>query len=304
MIEIKDLSKKYGKTYAVDNLSFTVPDGKITGFLGPNGSGKTTTMKMMLELAQKTTGEVLFNGKKYSQFKSPLSEVGSLLEAKSGAKKHTCMEHLKWIAATNGIPSKRVHEVLELVGLEKAAKKKLGDLSLGMSQRLGLAVALLGNPHTLILDEPVNGLDPEGISWMRGFLGDYAKNGNTVLISSHLLREMEGFADYLVVIGKGKMIANSSMTDFIDAAGKKSTLVSSPDSIQLKTLLHDRGFEVEDTREADTFVVLDVDPIRISSLASANDILLSTLTPQKASLEQAYMSMTENITEYKAGGEN
>lgn len=304
MIEIKDLSKKYGKTYAVDNLSFTVPDGKITGFLGPNGSGKTTTMKMMLGLAQQTSGEVLFNGKKYSQIKNPLSEVGSLLEAKAGAKNHTCINHLKWIAATNGISSKKAHEVLELVGLDKAAKKRLGDLSLGMSQRLGLAVALLGDPHTLILDEPVNGLDPEGIAWMRGFLDYYAKNGNTVLISSHLLREVEGFADYLVVIGKGKMLANSSMADFIDAAGKKSTLVSSPDSQQLQSLLRERGFKVEDTRGEDSFIVSDVDPIRISALASANDILLSTLTPQKASLEQAYMAMTENSTEYKAGGEN
>jgi ABC-2 type transport system ATP-binding protein len=243
MIEVRGLTKQYGDVRAVDDLSFSVKPGIVTGFLGPNGAGKSTTMRMILGLDTPTSGEATIDGQRYRDIKNPLTKVGALIDAKAVHPNRSAANHLKWLAQSNGIPTSRVGEVLNTVGLSDVAKKKAGGFSLGMSQRLGLAAALLGDPEVLILDEPVNGLDPEGIRWVRDFLRALAAEGRTVLVSSHLLSEMSQTADELVVIGRGRLVANCSTYDFIKDHSAGSVVVRSADNEKLAQLLQKQGFE-------------------------------------------------------------
>ncbi len=303
MIEAKNLTKVYGSKKAVDDLSFSVQPGKITGFLGPNGAGKSTTMRMILGLDAPTSGSVTVNGMPYQQLPAPLSTVGALLEARSIQPGRTAYNHLYAIAASNGIPRSRVDAVIEIVGLREVAKKRAGGFSLGMGQRLGLAVALLGDPEILILDEPVNGLDPEGILWIRNLLKYLASNGKTVFVSSHLMSEMSLTADHLIVIGRGRLIADTSVQEFIDKASRNYAKVRSPQLDQLKAALLESKAEIWDDAEGG----LDVSGLpltTIGEIAAARGLVLHELSPQKASLEEAFMELTGDAVEYSASAGN
>ncbi|KAB1503085.1 ABC transporter ATP-binding protein [Corynebacterium sp. 320] len=303
MITVSSLSKTYGGTTVVDNLDFEVKPGIVTGFLGPNGAGKSTTMRMIVGLDQPTQGEALIDGKPYSAYDKPLHKVGTLLDAKWVHPNRSARAHLEWIAASNGISRARVDEVLAMVGLTEVAKRKAGKYSLGMGQRLGLAAAMLGDPEVLILDEPVNGLDPEGIRWVRDFVRALAKEGRTVLISSHLLSEMSMTADHLVVIGKGKMVANTSTHDFTKNASEVSTVVRADDLDALRTLLSEESvtsvpFTDEEGRPS--LKVPGKNSDWIGELAFSGGILLRELAEVRPSLEDAFMRMTGNSVEYHA----
>lgn len=314
MIEVKGLTKRFGATVAVDDLSFTVAPGQVTGFLGPNGAGKSTTMRMILGLDQPTAGVALVDGKPYHQLDHPLHIVGALLEAKWVHPNRSARAHLRWLAAANDLPAARVEEVLRLVGLAEAADKKAGGFSLGMSQRLGLAAALLGDPEILLFDEPVNGLDPEGILWIRRFMQRLAAEGRTVLVSSHLLSEMAQTADHLIVIGRGKLIADTSTADFIERASESTVRVRSPQLDQLRSLLTSKGMTVRedgnervtpDGRPADAIPALTVigeTSDAVGELAGANGITLYELAPQRASLEEAFMRLTGGAVQYHGEG--
>ena len=297
MIEARGLTKRYGQKVAVDDLSFTVQPGHVTGFLGPNGAGKSTTMRMMLGLDNPTAGEVRINGKRYSDLTHPLRTVGALLDAKWVHPNRSARAHLRWMARSNGIGMQRVDEVLEQVGLTEVARRKAGGFSLGMSQRLGIATALLGDPEVLLFDEPVNGLDPEGIHWIRRFMQGLAAEGRTVFVSSHLLSEMALTAEELVVIGRGKLIAQCSTAEFVDNAGSTSVLVRSPGAQQLQQLLGEQ-FTVR-TSEADRLVVDGATTEQIGELAAEHQIVLHELTAQRGSLEDAFMQMTSDSVEYQ-----
>ncbi|GAB3675127.1 ABC transporter ATP-binding protein [Saccharopolyspora tripterygii] len=297
MIEAKGLTKRYGQKVAVDDLSFTVKPGHVTGFLGPNGAGKSTTMRMMLGLDNPTAGEVHINGKRYSDLRNPLRTVGALLDAKWVHPNRSARAHLRWMARSNGISMQRVDEVLEQVGLTDVARRNAGGFSLGMSQRLGIATALLGDPEVLLFDEPVNGLDPEGIHWIRRFMQGLAAEGRTVFVSSHLLSEMALTAEELVVIGRGKLIAQCSTAEFVDNAGSTSVLVRSPGAQQLQQLLGEQ-FTVR-TSEADRLVVDGATTEQIGELAAQHQIVLHELTAQRGSLEDAFMQMTSDAVEYQ-----
>ncbi|WP_306365167.1 ABC transporter ATP-binding protein [Nocardia sp. CC227C] len=302
MIELRGLTKHYGQTVAVSDLSFSVRPGQVTGFLGPNGAGKSTTMRMILGLDTPTSGTALIDGKRYRDLKRPLTEVGALLDAKWVHPNRSARSHLRWMAASNGIPASRVEEVLRLVGLSEVADKNAGGFSLGMSQRLGLAGALLGDPKVLLFDEPVNGLDPEGILWIRRFMQRLAKTeGRTVLVSSHLLSEMAQTADHLVVIGRGRLIADTTTKEFIERASESSVRVRSPQLDQLRSLLTSNGMTIrEDGADpaSPALVVANATSDAVGKLAGANDITLYELAPQRASLEEAFMQMTGNAVEY------
>ncbi len=305
MIELRGLTKHYGQTVAVSDLSFTVQPGQVTGFLGPNGAGKSTTMRMILGLDTPTSGTALINGKPYQELKKPLETVGALLDAKWVHPNRSARSHLRWMAASNDIPQSRVEEVLRLVGLTEVAGKSAGGFSLGMSQRLGLAGALLGDPQVLLFDEPVNGLDPEGILWIRRFMQRLAAEGRTVLVSSHLLSEMAQTAEHLVVIGRGRLIADTTTKDFIEKASEQSVRVRSPQLDQLRSLLTSNGMTVrEDGAESDgpALVVAGVTSDAVGKLAGANDITLYELSPQRASLEEAFMRMTGGAVQYHGEG--
>ena len=297
MIEARGLTKRYGQKVAVDDLSFTVKPGHVTGFLGPNGAGKSTTMRMMLGLDNPTAGEVHINGKRYSDLRHPLRTVGALLDAKWVHPNRSARAHLRWMARSNGISMQRVDEVLEQVGLTEVARRNAGGFSLGMSQRLGIATALLGDPEVLLFDEPVNGLDPEGIHWIRRFMQGLAAEGRTVFVSSHLLSEMALTAEELVVIGRGKLIAQCSTAEFVDNAGSTSVLVRSPGAQQLQQLLGEQ-FTVR-TSEADRLVVDGATTEQIGELAAEHQIVLHELTAQRGSLEDAFMQMTSDAVEYQ-----
>jgi ABC-2 type transport system ATP-binding protein len=299
MIEAIGLTKRYGKTVAVDDLSFTVAPGRVTGFLGPNGAGKSTTMRMMLGLDAPTAGKVLIDGRPYREIDRPLRTVGALLDAKWVHPNRSARAHLQWMAKSNGLPVRRVDEVLDMVGLTKVAKRRAGGYSLGMSQRLGIAGALLGDPKVLLFDEPVNGLDPEGILWIRKFMQGLAADGRTVLVSSHLLSEMAVTAQDLVVIGRGKLISQSTTTEFVERSTENSVLVRSPELPKLHSLLVDKGFTV---REDDTsaLTVTGATSDEIGDLAGANGVVLHELSPQRGSLEQAFMQLTGDSVEYHA----
>ncbi|MEV6277381.1 ATP-binding cassette domain-containing protein [Nocardia sp. NPDC051832] len=302
MIELRGLTKHYGQTVAVQDLSFTVQPGQVTGFLGPNGAGKSTTMRMILGLDQPTAGTALINGMPYHELESPLREVGALLDAKWVHPNRSARSHLRWMAATNDIPATRVDEVLKLVGLSEVAGKPAGGFSLGMSQRLGLAGALLGDPQVLLFDEPVNGLDPEGILWIRRFMQRLASEGRTVLVSSHLLSEMAQTAEHLVVIGRGQLISDSSTKEFIEKASESTVRVRSPQLDQLRSLLTSNGMTVREEDGSDALIAVDVTSDAVGKLAAANEITLYELSPQRASLEEAFMRMTGGAVQYHGVG--
>jgi ABC-2 type transport system ATP-binding protein len=300
MIEVQGLTKRYGAKLAVDDLSFTARPGLVTGFLGPNGAGKSTTMRMILGLDRPTSGSATVNGKPYAQHADPLAQVGALLDAKAVHPGRSARNHLRAVAATHGIPSSRVDAVISLAGLDAVAGKRVGGFSLGMGQRLGIAAALLGDPATLILDEPVNGLDPEGVIWVRQLARHLAGEGRTVFLSSHLMSEMAQTADHIIVLGRGRLIADAPVADILAGATVGSVLVKSPDAARLaEAVVADGG--TASAPVADAFDARGLPAARIGELAAAAGIVLHELTPQNASLEQAYLELTQDDVEYKSG---
>jgi ABC-2 type transport system ATP-binding protein len=298
MIEVIGLSKRYGATLAVDNLSFTVPPGQVTGFLGPNGSGKSTTMRVILGLDAPTSGSVTVNGRRYAEYHHPLFEVGALLEAKAFHGGRSAYNHLLCLALSNGIGRARVEKVLDLVGLRSVARRRAGGFSLGMAQRLGIAAALLGDPPVLMFDEPVNGLDPEGVFWIRNLLKSLAAEGRTVFLSSHLMSEMAITADRLIIIGRGRLIAQMSIQDFLSGGSDNFVRVRSPQSDALATLLEARGAAV--IRQAnDTLRVAGATSDDVGQLARANGMTLLELSAHQTSLEQRYMELTSDSVDFR-----
>jgi ABC-2 type transport system ATP-binding protein len=298
MIEVERLSKRFGPVTAVDDLSFTVRPERVTGFLGPNGAGKTTTMRIILGLAAPTSGRALVAGRRYDGLIRPLREVGSLLDATALHAGRTAWAHLWSIAQANGITRQRVTEVLGLTGLESVARRRVGGFSLGMKQRLGIAAALLGDPPVLMFDEPVNGLDPEGIGWIRGFFRELAADGRTVLVSSHLMSEMAQTADHLVIIGRGRLIADVPTGELIESSARRDVLVRAPRAAELAELIAQRGGTV--TRQDDgALVVTGLDAATIGDLAAGDGIAVHALVPRQASLEDAYLDLTGESTDYR-----
>jgi ABC-2 type transport system ATP-binding protein len=299
VIEVEGLVKRYGEKTAVNGLTFTVQPGVVTGFLGPNGSGKSTTMRTMVGLDRPTAGRVTVNGRNYVDWPAPLSEVGILLEARSIHPGLTAYQHLLALGATHGIEAGRVHEVLDLVGLTEVAGKRAGKFSLGMGQRLGIAAALLADPRTVILDEPVNGLDPEGVRWIRNLLRGLAAEGRTVFISSHLMSEMAQTADQLIVIGRGELIADTPVAEFIQRASANTVRVRSPEASRLRDLIAGPDVSVS-SEEAEVLTVTGIGAEEIGTIASSCGVTLYELTPQLASLEEAFMELTRDTVEYRA----
>ncbi|MDH6219862.1 ABC transporter ATP-binding protein [Streptomyces pseudovenezuelae] len=299
MIELEGLTKRYGDKVAVDDLTFAVRPGIVTGFLGPNGAGKSTTMRMMLGLDRPTAGDVRIDGEHYDRLKDPLKYIGALLDAKAMHGGRSAFNHLLFLAQSNGIPKSRVSEVLDTVGLTSVAKKKAKGFSLGMGQRLGIAGALLGDPRILMFDEPVNGLDPEGIHWIRNLMKSLAGQGRTVFVSSHLMSEMALTADHLVVIGQGRLLADTSMADFIQQNSRSYVRIRTPHRERLLDVLHEAGVTVVESGSG----ALEVDggeAERIGELAAQHQIVLHELSPQQASLEEAFMQLTAESVEYHA----
>jgi ABC-2 type transport system ATP-binding protein len=299
MIQVENLSKRFGSKLAVDGVTFEAKPGRVTGFLGPNGSGKSTTMRMILGLDTPTSGRALVNGEPYSQAKSPMSTVGALLDAKAVHKGRSAQNHLKAMAATHGIPTSRVNEVISMTGLEQVSKRKVGGFSLGMGQRLGIASALLADPHTLIFDEPVNGLDPEGVSWVRNLCRYLASEGRTVFLSSHLMSEMAQTADDLVVIGKGRLITQGPINEVISGQGEIRTIIRTDDAQGLSTLLAGPTARVAHL-DSNTLEVTGIDPRDLARIAFDNRIFVYELTPRELSLEEAYMRLTQGSVEYQS----
>ena len=298
MIEIQGLTKRYGSETVVDDLSFTVEPGQVTGFLGPNGAGKSTTMKMILGLAAPTRGSVTIGGRGYRDLPVPLTEVGALLDAGAVHRSRRAYDHLLALAVGNGLPKRRVHEVLARTGLEGVARKRAGGFSLGMRQRLGIAAALLGDPQVLIFDEPVNGLDPEGIRWIRDFMRSLAHEGRAVLVSSHLMSEMAQTADHLVVIGRGRLIADTGMSEFMRSRGEGTVLVRTAEPDSFTRRLTAAGAVVRDGLES-SLIVSGMTSDEIGKLAAYHGVALGELTPQRASLEDAFMELTRDSVEYQ-----
>jgi ABC-2 type transport system ATP-binding protein len=298
MIELAGLTKVFGRNRAVDELTCAVEPGMVTGFLGPNGAGKTTTMRLILGLDHPTAGTATIDGRTYRELRDPLRHVGALLDARQTHPNRSARAHLRWIAATHRLPVKRVDEVLEMVGLGTIAGKKAGTLSLGMSQRLGIAAALLGDPPVLLFDEPINGLDPEGIRWVRTLMRTLAAEGRTVFVSSHLLAEMANTADRLVVIGRGKLIASTTVREFVGRAD--SVRVRSPQLDLLQQVLAEAGIEVDEDPAAAALLVRGAASEVVGELAAKNGITLHELTSQQVSLEDAYIKLTDDAVEYRA----
>lgn len=302
MIHAEGLTKKYGAKTAVDNISFTVKPGLVTGFLGPNGAGKSTTMRMIVGLDRPTSGSVIVNGKPYAQHASPLREVGALLDAKAIHPGRSARNHLLAVGATHGIGRKRVNEVIALTGLDSVAGRRVGGFSLGMGQRLGIAAALIGDPATLILDEPVNGLDPEGVIWVRTLARHLAGEGRTVFLSSHLMSEMAQTADHIIVLGRGRVIADAPVADILSGATTtNSVTVRTPDATRFTPALEQAGAIVT-FAAPDLLTVTGVPSARIGELAAASQVVLHELTPKANSLEEAYLELTKDDVEYHAGG--
>jgi ABC-2 type transport system ATP-binding protein len=299
MIEARGLTKRYGAKLAVDDLSFTVRPGVVTGFLGPNGAGKSTTMRMILGLDAPTRGSVTVNGRPYRQHPAPLREVGALLDARSVHPGRSAHHHLLAIAQTCGIGRSRVDEVIDAVGLREVARRRAGGFSLGMGQRLGIAAALLGDPHTVILDEPVNGLDTEGIRWIRSLLRDLAAEGRTVFVSSHLMNEMALTAEHLIVIGRGRLIADTGIEEFIAGAARDAVRVRSTDPDALARLLRPRAAGVSRDRDG-ALTVSGLTTDQVGRAAAAAGITLLELTARRASLEEAFIDMTSDAVEFRA----
>jgi ABC-2 type transport system ATP-binding protein len=299
MIVTRGLTKRYGKTVAVDGLSFTVPSGVVTGFLGPNGSGKSTTMRMIMGLDVPDAGAATVNGLLYDELRWPLREVGALLDAKAFHPGRTARQHLRWLAKSNEIPKARVDEVLDIVGLTSVADQRAGKFSLGMGQRLGIAGALLGDPGVLLFDEPVNGLDPEGIRWARYLLRDLAADGRTVLVSSHLISEMALTAERLVVIGRGTLIAETSVEEFTAQHKAEAVRVVTPTPQLMVSALSKQGVRPT-VSEDGGIVVTGVPSARIGEIAAGASLTLHELTPIRASLEDAFMELTSDSVEYRS----
>jgi ABC-2 type transport system ATP-binding protein len=299
VIEAIGLTKRYGEKTAVDGINFQVEPGRVTGFLGPNGAGKSTTMRMIVGLDRPTSGSVTLNGKKYADLKAPLDEVGVLLDAKAVHTGRSAYNHLRALAATHGISRKRIDEVIALTGLESVARKRVGGFSLGMGQRLGMASALLGDPSILILDEPVNGLDPEGVIWVRTLARHMAAQGRTVFLSSHLMSEMSQTADQIIVLGRGKVIADAPVADIIALAAGNAVRVRTPDAARFSKELVGTDVTVNVT-EPDLIVVNGLAAARIGELAASSRVVLHELTPLAGSLEDAYLALTEDDVEYHA----
>jgi ABC-2 type transport system ATP-binding protein len=300
MIEARGLTKRYGGTVAVDNLSFSVAPGKITGFLGPNGAGKTTTMRLILGLDEPTSGTVTVDGRPFRQVAQPMRQIGALLDAKALHGGRSAYNHLLCLTQSNNLPKSRVDEVLRLVGLTEVAGKRTKGFSLGMGQRLGIAAALLGDPKILMFDEPVNGLDPEGILWIRNLMKALAADGRTVFVSSHLMSEMENTADHLIVIGRGKLIADCTVDEFIAANSQLNVRVRTPQPDQLAKLVAAAGGTVRENGDG-VMVVSGLEASRIGDLAYDNSVRLHELAPAQASLEQAFMELTASSVEFHAG---
>jgi ABC-2 type transport system ATP-binding protein len=301
VLAVEGLTKRYGNVLAVDDLTFSVQPGVVTGFLGPNGAGKSTTMRLLLGLDTPSSGRALVVGRRYRELECPLRVVGAVLDAGALHPGRSAENHLAWLAASNGIGGSRVEEVLELVGLTSVAKRRSGGFSLGMRQRLGIAASLLGDPEVLLYDEPVNGLDPEGIVWVRNFLRALAKEGKTVLVSSHLMAEMALTAERLIVIGRGKLIADSTVDDFVKGATEEGTRVVSPDADRLTVALRNAGAEVR-TQADGSMLVSGVDAATVGRIALHETVELHELSPVHASLEDAYMELTADSVEYSGEG--
>jgi ABC-2 type transport system ATP-binding protein len=299
MIEARNLSKRYGETNAVSDLTFTVKPGVVTGFLGPNGSGKSTTMRLILGLDAPSDGDVTVNGKHYAEHSAPLHEVGALLEARSIHTGRSAYNHLLAQAQTHGIPRRRVEELIELVGLGSVAKKRAGQFSLGMGQRLGIAAALLGDPEVVMLDEPVNGLDPDGIRWIRDLLKSLAAEGRTVFLSSHLMSEMALTADHLIVIGRGRLITDVSVDEFIRRHSRHIVRVRSPQTSELADLVRAADVSVKAV-EPGVISIEGLSAEQVGRQAASKGFVLYELTPQQASLEEAFMDLTRDEVEYHA----
>jgi ABC-2 type transport system ATP-binding protein len=298
MIEVDRLSKRFGPVTAVDDLSFTVRPGRVTGFLGPNGAGKTTTMRVILGLDAPTSGRALVAGQRYDGLIRPLREVGSLLDATALHPGRTAWAHVLSIAQANGIGRPRVTDVLRLTGLEGVARRRVGGFSLGMKQRLGIAAAMLGDPPVLMFDEPVNGLDPEGIRWIRGFFREPAADGRTILVSSHLMSEMAQTADHLVIIGRGRLLADVPTAELTSA--RRDVLLRSPRAAELAGLIKAKGGAVT-PQDDGALVVTGLDAAAIGDLAAGHGMAVHALVPRQVSLEDAYLELTGGLTEYRGG---
>ena len=299
MIELTDLTKRYGDKTAVDHLTVTVRSGTVTGFLGPNGSGKSTTLRMILGLNAPSSGAVTVDGRPFTDRPRGLRHVGALLDAQDIHGGRSAVAHLKSLAVSNRIPLRRVGEVLEEVGLAEAGRKRIGGYSLGMKQRLGIAAALLGDPPVLLFDEPLNGLDPEGVRWVREMFQRLAQEGRTVFVSSHLMSEMEHTAERLVVIGRGRLIADETLSEFSCRGSQTTVLVRAPEATALAAILTAEGGDVQPA--ADGLTVVGLSSARIGELAWRNNIMLAELATQNASLEKAFMELTADAVEYVAG---
>jgi ABC-2 type transport system ATP-binding protein len=299
-IEVLHLTKTFGATTAVDDLSFTVRPGHVTGFLGPNGAGKTTTMRVVLGLESPTAGSTRVSGRRYQDIARPLHEVGTLLDAGAAHPGRSARLHVMSVAQSNGIGRRRVEEVLELTGIASVADRRVQEFSLGMKQRLGIATALLGDPPVLLFDEPVNGLDPEGIRWARQLFRSLAEQGRTVFVSSHLMSEMALTADHLVIIGRGRLLADTPTEDFVEANARKDVFVRSPRASELRRALLGAGAAITEEGD-DTFAVTSLDAPAIADLAATRGLPIHELTPRHASLEDAYLDLTSGSVEYRAG---
>lgn len=297
MIDARSLRKTFGSTVAVDDLSFRAEPGRVTGFLGPNGSGKSTTLRMALGVDRPDSGAVTVNGRRYADHRHPLREVGALLEAKAMHPSRSARDHLRWLAASNDIPSRRVNEVLELTGLEQVARKRTRSFSLGMAQRLGVAAALIGDPGVLVLDEPVNGLDPEGILWIRTLMRRLADEGRTVLVSSHLMSEMALTADHILVIGRGRLIADAPVQDLVAQSTDGSLRLVTPDSTAFGELLTGAGATIR-VEADDALHVIGVTSQQVGELARDHRLAIYELVPERASLEEAFMALTRDSLDY------
>lgn len=300
MIQLDDVTKRYGSTVAVDHLSFEVRPGEVTGFLGPNGAGKSTTMRMIIGLDAPTTGRATVDGRRYRDLRFPLRHVGALLEAKAIHPGRSARDHLRWLADSNAIGRHRVDEVLDQVGLAEVADRRAGGFSLGMGQRLGIATALLGDPATLLLDEPVNGLDPEGIKWIRELLRSLADEGRSILVSSHLMSEMALTADRLIVIGRGRLITEGTVSDVVGQSGVGSVRVDTPEPERLRALLVGAGSTVATDADG-ALVVTGMTARDVGAVAGSGGITLFELSPQSASLEEAFMELTRDAAQYTTG---
>ncbi|WP_327042581.1 ATP-binding cassette domain-containing protein [Micromonospora ureilytica] len=300
MIEATELTKHYGAKTAVDGLTFTVTPGRVTGFLGPNGAGKSTTMRLMLQLDRPTSGHVRINGKEYGELTEPLRQVGALLESRAAHPGRSAYNHLLSLAASNRIPRQRVRQVIEMVGLESVAGKRVRGFSLGMTQRLGLAAALLGDPPVLLLDEPINGLDPEGVRWIRQLLTGLAAEGRTVLLSSHLMTEMAATADHLIIIGRGRMLADISTSEFVAQHAGSYIRVRSPEAASLRSALTTRGIEVTEAGEG-TLHAMGAELEQVGAVGRDEGLIITELTPCTASLEDAFIKLTADAVEYRGG---